>query len=91
MPFFSDHEKHSFYHRGMDIQNKRSKTPTKYFLKGNLRKPATAPQKNEDMKERKQNNKKRLTSSMIQSKKYDKCKVPTPMLKPIRLSYYNEN
>jgi hypothetical protein len=38
-----------------------------------------------------QNIKKRLTSSMIQSMKYDKCRVPSPMLKPVRLSYDNSN
>ena len=91
IPYFYDHKKHSFYHKGMNIQNKRSKTPTKYFLKGNLRRPATVPQKNEKMKEYNQNIKKRLTSSIIESMKYDKCRMLSPMLKPVRLSYDNSN
>ena len=52
----------------------------------NLKRPATAPQKNKEMKEWKQNNKNRLTSSMISSKKYNKYRVPSLMLKHIRLS-----
>ena len=104
MPYFYDDKKHSIYHKETNLQNKRTKTPTKYFLKGyrkdanmnmnvnlslSLRRPATAPQKNKEMKESKPTPKKRLASPMIKSMllkkeekmKYDKYRVPSPMLK----------
>ena len=56
-----------------------------------LRRPATAPQKNKEMKERKQNIKKRLTSPETNSMNYDKYRVPSPILKHVRLSYDNSN